>query len=63
MSEGIEPMVRPADTEGDREVFINFRVRQGTKAAVDELARKRGWTRSDMLRHLLGKGMEAEGIR
>jgi hypothetical protein len=63
MTERIEPLVRPVDAEEDREVFISLRVRRGTKTAIDELARKRGWTRSDTLRHLIGKGMEAEGIR
>lgn len=60
---GIEPLVRESTEGGSRNTLLNLRVQAGTAAAIDELAHNRGWTRSDMLRHLLGKGMEAEGVR
>lgn len=58
----MEPLVRPRDDFEVRSVRVIVRVLPSTCGVIDVYAKQHGWTRSDAMRYLLGKGMEAEGI-
>ena len=54
----IEELVRPFGVRGE---IVSFRVRWETMSCIDSFARELNLSRSDAMRHLLRKGLEAEG--
>ena len=56
----VEPLVRRGTGDGRRTALLALRVKPESLAAIDALAKKRGWSRADTVRSLLRAGLEVE---